>query len=73
MQSFKEGDLVTVTKYDGDTDGDYVGRTGPITGIMPLSTGEINYFIDIGVSGFFFKDLICYEGEFEHAKEETNE
>lgn len=73
MQSFKEGDLVTVTKYDGDTEGKLVGRTGPITMIMPLSTGEINYFIDVGIPGFFFKDLICYEGEFEHAKEGNNE
>lgn len=73
MPSYKQGDLVTVTNYNGDTDGDYVGLTGPITTVMPLDSGEVNYFIDIGVSGFFFRDLICYEGEFEHAKEENNE
>lgn len=73
MQSFKEGDLVTITNYGGDTEGRYHGCTGPITRIQTLSTGEINYFIDIGIPGFFFRDLICYGGEFEHAKEETNE
>lgn len=73
MPSFKEGDTVVVTNYAGNTDGEYAGLKGPITKIMHLSTGEVNYFINIGVPGFFFRDLICYEGEFEHAKEETNE
>jgi len=71
MQSFKEGDLVTVTNYAGEEDGRYTGLTGPITHIMKLDTGELNYFVDVGVAGFFFRDLICYDGEFEHAKEET--
>jgi hypothetical protein len=73
MPSFKEGDYVIVTSYDGKTDGEYVGLEGPITKVLTLPTGEVRYFIDIGVPGFFFRDLICYEGEFEHAKEETNE
>lgn len=73
MPSFKEGDLVTITNYGGDAEGRYQGLIGPITHIQTLSTGEINYFIDIGIPGFFFRDLICYEGEFKHAKEENNE
>lgn len=73
MPSFKEGDTVVVTNYGGKTDGEYVGLEGPITKIISLPTGEVRYLIDIGVPGFFFRDLICYEGEFEHVKEETNE
>lgn len=74
MQSFKEGDVVTVTNYPDDPEGKLTGRSGPITKIITLPvTGQVNYFIDVGVPGIFFRDLICYEGEFEHAKEETNE
>jgi hypothetical protein len=73
MPSFKEGDLVTVTNYGGDAEGRYNGLTGPISKICPLHNGELYYYIDVGISGFFFRDLICYEDEFEHAKEETHE
>lgn len=73
MQSFKKGDTVVVTSYNGTSSSGYVGKKGPITTIITLTTGEVNYLIDIGESGFFFRDLICYEGEFEHAKEENNE
>jgi hypothetical protein len=74
MQSFSVGDQVVVTSYAGKTDSEYVGKVGPIKKILRLKEGgELRYFVDIDEPGFFFWDLICYEGEFEHAKEETNE
>lgn len=73
MPSFKEGDLVVITSYAGKADGEYVGKIGPIKKIITHPDGLVNYFVDIDEPGLFLWDLICYEGEFEHAKEETHE
>lgn len=72
MPSFSEGDMVVVTSYNGVTDGEYAGKVGPIKKIVTLNDGTVNYFVDINEPGFFIWDLICYEGEFEHVKDNND-
>jgi hypothetical protein len=65
---FKVGDIVEIVDWgmnDGkeplarDDERGYDGKRGPITKIV----GEDTIFVDIGVPGFFFRDLICLPNE----------